>query len=52
MLVRETLYRWTTNQIVETTHEYQREDARTVHFPVTIAPDGEAAVRYRVRYTW
>jgi hypothetical protein len=52
MLVRETLYRWTTNQIVETTHEYQREDARTVHFPVTIAPDGEAVVRYRVRYTW
>ena len=52
VLVRETLYRWTTNQIVETTHEYQREDARTVHFPVTIAPDGEAVVRYRVRYTW
>ena len=52
VLVRETLYRWTTNQIVETTHEYEREDARTVHFPVTIAPDGEAVVRYRVRYTW
>jgi hypothetical protein len=52
VLVRETLYRWTTNEIVETTHEYQREDARTVHFPVTIAPDGEAVVRYRVRYTW
>jgi hypothetical protein len=52
VLVRETLYRWTTNQIVETTHEYQREDARTVHFPVRIAPDGEAVVRYRVRYTW
>ena len=52
VLVRETLYRWTTHQIVETTHEYQNEDARTVHFPVTIAPDGEAVVRYRVRYTW
>jgi hypothetical protein len=52
VLVRETLYRWTTHDIVETTHEYQNEDARTVHFPVTIAPDGEAVVRYRVRYTW
>ena len=52
VLVRETLYRWTTNDIVETTHQYQREDARTVHFPVTIPPDGEAVVRYRVRYTW
>src|SRR5262245_28281884 len=52
VLVRETLYRWTTNNIVEATHQYQREDARTVHFPVTIAPDGEAVVRYRVRYTW
>jgi hypothetical protein len=52
VLVRETLYRWTTHEIVETTHAYQNEDARTVHFPVTIAPDGEAVVRYRVRYTW
>lgn len=52
VLVRETLYRWTTNNIVETTHAYEREDARTVHFPVTIPPDGEAVVRYRVRYTW
>jgi hypothetical protein len=52
VLVRETLYRWTTNEIVETTHEYEREDARTVHFPVRIPPDGEAVVRFRVRYTW
>jgi hypothetical protein len=52
VLVRETLYRWTTNEIVDTTHEYEREDARTVHFPVRIPPDGEGVVRYRVRYTW
>jgi hypothetical protein len=52
VLVRETLYRWTTNEIVETTHQYEREDARTVHFPVRIPPDGEAVVRFRVRYTW
>jgi hypothetical protein len=52
VLVREVLYRWTNNDIVESTHAYEREDARTVHFPVTIPADGEAVVRYRVRYTW
>ena len=52
VLVREVLYRWTNNDIVESTHSYEREDARTVHFPVTIPADGEAVVRYRVRYTW
>jgi hypothetical protein len=52
VLVRETLYRWTTNTIVETTHQYERDDASNVHFPVTVQPDGEAVVRYRVRYTW
>jgi hypothetical protein len=52
VLVREVLYRWTNNDIVESTHRYERDDARTVHFPVTIPADGEAVVRYRVRYTW
>jgi len=52
VLVRELLYRWTNNDIAESTHNYEREDARTVHFPVTIPADGEAVVRYRVRYTW
>ena len=52
VLVREVLYRWTNNDIVESTHAYEREDVRTVHFPVTIPADGEAVVRYRVRYTW
>jgi hypothetical protein len=52
VLVRETLFRWTKNDVVESTHRYVREDARTVHFPVTIAADGEAVVRYRVRYSW
>jgi len=52
VLVRETLYRWSKNDIVESTQKYERDDARTVHFPVTIAADGEAVVRYKVRYTW
>jgi hypothetical protein len=52
VLVRETLFRWTKNDIVESSQRYEREDARTVHFPVTIPADGEAVVRYRVRYSW
>ena len=28
------------------------DDARTILFPVKVAKDGEAIVRYRVRYTW
>jgi hypothetical protein len=32
--------------------EYTRQDARTVVFPLKIASDAEAVVRYRVRYSW
>ena len=28
------------------------DDAQTIEFPVRVAPDGEAVVTYRVRYTW
>jgi len=27
-------------------------DAHTIRFPVTVPRDGEAGVRYRVRYSW
>lgn len=50
VLVRETLFRWATNDVVEASQRYERQDARTVEFPVQIARDGEAVVRYRVRY--
>jgi hypothetical protein len=52
VLVKETLFRWANNDVVEASHRYDRADARTVHFPVEIARDGEAVVRYRVRYIW
>jgi len=52
VLVRETLFRWATNDVVEASHRYDRQDARTVEFPVQIARDDEAVVRYRVRYNW
>jgi hypothetical protein len=52
VVVRESLYRWTTWTITRKTNDFEKQDARTVHFPVRIPPKGEAVVRYTVRYTW
>ena len=52
VIAKENLYRWTNWRITETTHEYEKVDARTIHFPVTIKPDGEVVIRYTVKYTW
>jgi len=50
--VREFLYRWSNWQIVSKSQDFEKEDARTILFPVKVAADGTAKVRYRVRYTW
>jgi hypothetical protein len=52
VLVKETLFRWANNDIVQANNDYERQDNRTVHFPVTVAAEGETVVQYRVRYTW
>jgi hypothetical protein len=52
VVVKENLYRWTNWKIIAKSHDFTKEDARTVVFPVHVAKDGEATVRYRVRYTW
>lgn len=52
VVVRETLYRWSSWRIVSSTHTAEKQDARTVHFPVDVAPDKEVVVRYAVRYSW
>ncbi len=52
VLVKENLYRWSNWQILSKTHDFTKEDARTIVFPVRVAKDGEATVKYRVRYTW
>jgi hypothetical protein len=52
VIVKETLFRWADNDIVQANSDYERLDNSTVHFPVMVAADGEALVRYRVRYTW
>ncbi|HTS86396.1 MAG TPA: hypothetical protein VMG61_14915 [Usitatibacter sp.] len=50
--VRETLYRWSNWTITKKTSDFVKDDARTIHFPVKIAPGAEAVVRYTVRYSW
>jgi hypothetical protein len=52
VLVRESLYRWSGWTITRKSQDFEKLDSRTVHFPVKIAPKGEAVVRYTVRYTW
>src|SRR5262249_59777792 len=52
VIVKENLYRWTNWKIMAATQEYEKQDARTVHFPVTVPADKEVVVRYTVKYTW
>ena len=50
--VREYLYRWSGWQIIAESHQHQKRDQQTIDFPLSIAADGEATVRYTVRYSW
>ena len=52
VIVKENLYRWTNWKITDTTHEYEKVDSRTIHFPVVVEKDGEVTIRYKVHYTW
>ena len=52
VIVKENPYRWTNWKITQANQVYEKQDSRTIHFPVTVAADGETVVRYTVRYTW
>lgn len=52
VIIKENLYRWSTWEIVQKSGDFEKIDARTIHFPVRIEPDKEAVVTYKVRYTW
>ncbi len=52
VIVKENLYRWSGWEITQHSHEFEKQDARTIHFPVTVEADGEAVVTYTVRYQW
>jgi hypothetical protein len=50
--VKENLYRWVNWSIGSKSHDFRKEDARTIVFPVSVAPEGETVVRYAVQYSW
>jgi len=52
VIVKESLYRWTGWTVTRKTHDYEKQDSRTIHFPIRLAPKAEAVVRYTVKYTW
>lgn len=52
VLVRESLYRWSNWKVLSSSLPYEKKDASTIEFPVRIEKDGEAALTYRVRYSW
>jgi len=52
VIAKENLYRWSNWKITQSTHPYEKADARTIHFPVQLQPDQEAVIGYTVDYTW
>jgi hypothetical protein len=52
VIVKENLYRWSNWKILARSHDFEQQDARTVHFPITVPADGEVVVKYGVHYWW
>lgn len=52
VIVKENLYRWVNWEILERTHAFEKQDSRTVHFPLRVAAGGETVLRYTVHYSW
>ncbi|MEO8316494.1 MAG: DUF4139 domain-containing protein [Pseudomonadota bacterium] len=50
--VREFLFRWTNWNILSSSQTYNKEDARTIVFPVKVPKNSNRTVKYRVRYSW
>ncbi len=50
--VVEHLYRWSNWVITQKSDEFTKKDAQTIEFNVSVPPDAEKVVTYRVRYEW
>jgi hypothetical protein len=50
--VVEHLYRFDNWEITQKSDEYRKLDSHTIEFPVTLKPDEERVVTYKVHYTW
>jgi hypothetical protein len=52
VIVRDYFYRWSTWELLQSTHKGDKRDQQTMDFVVQIPADGTAKVRYTVRYRW
>lgn len=50
--VTETLYRWFNWEVIQKSDEFEKVDSRNIEFRVTLQPDEEKVITYRVRYDW
>lgn len=50
--VVEHLFRWSNWKIIESSEPFEKTDAQTIQFPLTIAPDASQTVSYTVEYNW
>ena len=50
--VVEHLYRWSGWKVSDASHKWEKKDAQTIEFPVTVKKDAEAVITYTVRYSW
>ena len=52
IMVLEKMYRGSDWKIMQKSQNYQKLDARTIRFDVSLKPDETKTVEYRVRYQW
>ena len=52
VVVRETLFRWATWEILSTSDPFAKKDARTIEFEVTVPANAAKLVSYAARYSW
>ncbi|WP_158279733.1 DUF4139 domain-containing protein [Coraliomargarita sinensis] len=50
--VVENLFRWSNWEIQNPSQKFEKKDAQTIEFAVTVDPDGTRTVSYTVEYTW
>ena len=52
LIIKENLFRWSTWEITKASEEYEKIDARTIHFNVLVPANGKKTLTYSVTYTW
>ncbi len=52
VIVKENLFRWTSWEIINKSQDFEKIDARTIHFEVVVPASGSQTVTYTVRYSW